>query len=403
MQGTCFLNQAKDKIWTPVFTAITAINFLHSLGFYLLLVMLTQYSVLAFGVSYGVAGLGMTVYVVSSVLTRMFLGSRIDVWGPKVALIVGFAFNIAACLIYLPQISFELLLVGRFIHGVGNGLCSGAAAAAAAIVLPSSRKAEGMGYYNVATPLAGGIGPTIAIMFINYFDSYFAMFVLLLVVNILGTAFCLLIPMSRVRAQGRHAENDRALLSRIVYLKALPLTAIVMLAFFCYSGVVSFLTLFADARDLQFGASLYFIVYAVVGLVTRPWLGRVVDRKGENRVLYAPIPVIAFAFVILALSQNDAILLLSALFMGIGVGGTQSVLMGVVTKLAPAGQQGLAQSTFINGMDIGLGIGPVLLGVVVGQCGYVSTFFIIALIALAIEPIYYAIHGRKASEAKREP
>lgn len=403
MQGTCFLNQAKDKIWTPVFTAITAINFLHSLGFYLLLVMLTQYSVLAFGVSYGVAGLGMTVYVVSSVLTRMFLGSRIDVWGPKVALIVGFAFNIAACLIYLPQISFELLLVGRFIHGVGNGLCSGAAAAAAAIVLPSSRKAEGMGYYNVATPLAGGIGPTIAIMFINYFDSYFAMFVLLLVVNILGTAFCLLIPMSRVRAQGRHAENDRALLSRIVYLKALPLTAIVMLAFFCYSGVVSFLTLFADARDLQFGASLYFIVYAVVGLVTRPWLGRVVDRKGENRVLYATIPVIAFAFVILALSQNDAILLLSALFMGIGVGGTQSVLMGVVTKLAPAGQQGLAQSTFINGMDIGLGIGPVLLGVVVGQCGYVSTFFIIALIALAIEPIYYAIHGRKASEAKREP
>lgn len=403
MQGTCFLNQAKDKIWTPVFTAITAINFLHSLGFYLLLVMLTQYSVLAFGVSYGVAGLGMTVYVVSSVLTRMFLGSRIDVWGPKVALIVGFAFNIAACLIYLPQISFELLLVGRFIHGVGNGLCSGAAAAAATIVLPSSRKAEGMGYYNVATPLAGGIGPTIAIMFINYFDSYFAMFVLLLVVNILGTAFCLLIPMSRVRAQGRHAENDRALLSRIVYLKALPLTAIVMLAFFCYSGVVSFLTLFADARDLQFGASLYFIVYAVVGLVTRPWLGRVVDRKGENRVLYATIPVIAFAFVILALSQNDAILLLSALFMGIGVGGTQSVLMGVVTKLAPAGQQGLAQSTFINGMDIGLGIGPVLLGVVVGQCGYVSTFFIIALIALAIEPIYYAIHGRKASEAKREP
>ncbi len=396
------MNQAKDKIWTPVFTAITAINFLHSLGFYLLLVMLTQYSVLAFGVSYGVAGLGMTVYVVSSVLTRMFLGSRIDVWGPKVALIVGFAFNIAACLIYLPQISFELLLVGRFIHGVGNGLCSGAAAAAAAIVLPSSRKAEGMGYYNVATPLAGGIGPTIAIMFINYFESYFAMFLLLLVVNILGTAFCLLIPMRRVRVQGRHVEDDRALLSRIVYLKALPLTAIVMLAFFCYSGVVSFLTLFADTRDLQFGAGLYFIVYAVVGLVTRPWLGRVVDRKGENRVLYATIPVIAFAFVMLALSHSDAILLLSALFMGIGVGGTQSVLMGVVTKLAPAGQQGLAQSTFINGMDIGLGIGPVLLGVVVGQYGYVSTFCIIALIALAIEPIYYAIHGRKASEAKRE-
>ena len=49
----------------------------------------------------------------------------------------------------------------RFLHGAIFGVTSTAAAAVAALVLPLSRKGEGIGYFALSTNLAMVVGPSL--------------------------------------------------------------------------------------------------------------------------------------------------------------------------------------------------------------------------------------------------
>ncbi|WP_162873024.1 MFS transporter [Austwickia chelonae] len=56
---------------------------------------------------------------------------------------------------------------------------------------------------------------------------------------------------------------------------------------------------------------------------------------------------------------------------------------------------GLATSTFFLLFDVGTGVGPMLLGVLVTSAGYRGMCAVLAVVVLAAIPLYHLVHGRR--------
>lgn len=398
----------QQKLWSKELIVLMGVNFCSALSFYLIMVKITQFAMDAYGVNHSIAGLMVTVYVIAALFTRLFFGGRIDVWGVRRALVIGAAVNAASMALYLVSMPIAALMAVRVVHGFGFAIMSGSAAAGAALVIPRERYGEGIGYFSMMQALATGVGPFVAILITNIMDGYAPLFAFAAVVAVLALASLALLKLpdsgkSASQASGQPDSGNRASRANgrptrgfkaLVQVSVLPLATVLFLCYLGYSGILSFVTLYASERGLEDAVSLYFVVYAIVILLTRPPVGRKVDRSGENSVLYWCFLSLAVGFVMLAFAVNGALLLASAAFIGFGIGATQSVTQAVIARDTPAGELGRANSTFFMSMDLGSGVGPVLIGTAIPVIGYTSAYLSLAAVAVLAGVVYYFAHGQ---------
>ncbi len=386
-----------EKLWTRSFIVLTAANFLTALVYYLIAVKIVEYTMATYGVTHSVAGSMVTSYVIAAIFARLVFGGKIDKWGLKRAIVIGAAVIAVASGLYLVDLGMGFLYVVRIIHGIGFGIETGALAAAAATMVPPSRRGEGIGYFSMSQALATGVGPMVGMLLMDAGASFFMVFLLTFVMSLAALAGCLMadVPQPKGAAATQNAAKASAGASSekassqpegtapgkakptpglsirsFISLEALPLCFVMFLVMMGYSVVVSYLTLFAEERDLVSAASLYFLLYSAAILLTRPPMGRRLDRKGENSIMYLTIATVAVGMVTLAFAYNGPVLLASAAMLGFGVGVTQSTVQATVPKLAPANELGKANSTFFICMDAGYGAGPILIGLVIPLAGY---------------------------------
>lgn len=393
----------KEKLWTPSFIILTCVNFLTALVYYLIAVKIVEYTMAAYSVVHSVAGSMVTSYVIAAIFTRIALGGKIDQWGLKRSMIIGAALIAVASGLYLVDLGMGFLYVVRIIHGMGFGIETGALAAAAALLVPVSRRGEGIGYFSMSQALATGVGPMVGMLLMSAGASYSMVFLVTFVMSIVALVGCGLAKVPQVKhpakadlgRSGTQAPKRKLSVRNFISLEALPICSVMFLVMMGYSVVVSYLTIFAEERDLVAAASLYFVVYSVSILISRPPMGRRLDRKGENSIMYMTLGVMALGMVVLAFSYNGAVLLASAALLGFGVGATQSTVQATVPKLAGEGQLGKANSTFFVCMDAGYGAGPVLIGFIIPVAGYQVSFLLLGVLALATVAYYHVMHGRK--------
>ena len=100
----------EQKLWTPTFVALTGANFIAALALYLIVVKIIPFAAYAYDVPYGVAGFAVTTFSFSAMLTRVLLGRKIDEWGLKKSIVLGFILlSIAGgtvCYMLLVQLVF---------------------------------------------------------------------------------------------------------------------------------------------------------------------------------------------------------------------------------------------------------------------------------------------------------
>lgn len=413
------------KLWTRTFIVLMAVNFCSALSFYLIMVKITEFAMDTYQVSHSVAGLMVTAYVISALVTRVVFGGRIDRWGVKRALAIGSVVNAAAMALYLVPMPFGVLMSVRVVHGFGFAIMSGSAAAGAALVIPRERYGEGIGYFSMMQALATGVGPFIAIFATNAFGRYDAMFALATAFAVLAAASLVLLDIPHVEGAGdagpqrdgrRSASADDAgttsagdsdggtpsrrggvlgFIGSFVQLSVVPLGLVLLLCYVGYSGILSFLTLCASERGLSHVVSLYFVVYAAVILVSRPPVGRKVDRSGENSIIYWCFLSLAAGFTVLAFAESGVMLLASAALVGFGIGATQSITQAVIARDTPAGELGRANSTFFMSMDLGSGVGPIIIGALIPVIGFTGSYLALGALGLAAGVLYHIVHGRK--------
>ena len=394
------MNENKPKLWTKNFIVSSGVNFFLILVFYLLMVTIAAYAVEEYDASTSEAGLVTGIFIIGTLIGRLVIGRYIDQIGRKRTLIIGlFLFTITS-LLYFVNLGIPFLMVNRLLHGMTLGMASTAAGTIVAQIIPMSRKGEGIGYFSMSATMATAIGPFIG-LFMSQRTSYETIFALCLVLGVISLAISLFVQVPPVENAPQTAEAEGFKLSNFLEPKAIPIAFITLAVGLCYSSVLSFINFYAIEIDLVDTASIFFVVYALAVLVSRPFTGRLMDAKGANYVMYPAFILFAAGLLLLSTANNSVTLLLAGALIGLGFGNMQSTTQAVAVKLTPPHRMGLATSTFFIFMDAGLGFGPYILGFVIPLTGYSTMYVILAIAALATAVLYYFLHGIKEHKANR--
>lgn len=385
----------KPKLWTRDFLLVTVVNFLVAVIFYLLMVVISAYAMDHFGSSPGEAGLAASIFVIGALIARLFSGTWMERIGRKRLLFIGLIFGLVMSIAYFGVKSIIPLLVVRLLHGATFGIASTLAAAIVSNIIPKERFGEGIAYFMLSTTLATAIGPFLA-MFMSQHGSFNAIFVACTVAAALCFVGTLFLSVPEMKFTEQQFEDLKELkLSNYLEMKSIPISLVCGLIYLCYSSVLSFFASYAKEIHLVDAASFFFIIYAVIVLISRPIIGRLFDSKGDNFIMYPVIPIFMAGMYILSQAHHGYALLLAAVFIGLGSGAVQSSCQAIAIKAAPPHRAGLANATFFMFSDIGMGIGPVIFGLFIPFIGYRGVYASAAAVAFACVFLYYLVHGKR--------
>lgn len=388
-----------ERLWTKDFILVSTINATLTFVFYLLIVIIGVYATATFQASVSQAGLITGIFIIGTLIGRLFTGYFIDSFGHKKTLLAGLIlFGLTSCL-YFIQVSIELLIITRFLHGMALGAGSTATGTIVAQVIPRARSAEGIGYYSMSSTISTALGPLIG-LFMMHHTSFTFIFMLCTSLSIIGLGFSFWL---RVPAKTNSAKRpeQRFALSNFIERKSLPIAVVALLCAFCFSAVLSYINAYALELDLVKAASFFFLIYSIAIFMSRPFTGRLLDNRGANMIMFPAILLFAAGLLVLGLTKSPFLLLLSGALIGLGFGNIQSSAQAIAVLSAHPKRIGLATSTFYIFMDIGLGFGPYLLGLLIPFMGYANMYFVLSGIVLCTLLVYELLHGRKDRKRMR--
>ena len=395
------MNKDNTPLWTRNFILVSAINFQLVLIFYLLVIVIVGYAVAELGASTAQAGLVSGLFIIGTLIGRFLVGKFLERFGHRVTLLTGLIGFLLFSGLYFIPFDIGMLLVVRFMHGFMMGVASTVLGTIIAQIIPPLRRGEGIGYYSLSSTVGTAIGPFLAIWMMLHL-GYSAIFAVSSVIAFSCVIFgvCIQIPKIQVASKPLTTQVEAkkpSFISQFIEPKALPIAFIMLLASICYSGVLSFINFYAKEINLVQTASIFFLMYALAIMVSRPFTGPLMDRKGENIIMYPAFVIMALGLFLLSQANTSWMLLLSAGLLGLGYGNVQSVCQTVAVKSASLERMGFATSTFFIFLDAGLGFGPYFIGIALNVIGYAELYLYSSIGAALCIVVYYLLHGRQAS------
>jgi len=383
-----------QRLWSKDFIFVTIVNLFMYLIHYMLIVTITQFTIETYHASESIGGLAAGVFIIGMLAGRLGAGRIIDHLQPKNVLIGGVIGSIIAIALYFTIHSILILMFVRFIHGIAFGFSSTATGTISSRLIPEERKGEGIGYYGLSVTLASAFGPFLGLVLNNNlgFSSIFGISLISIVVSF---GFTLLIKKLPMNHDIITEEQPRPKgLSAFLQKEALPISCVIILVGIAYASVLSFLSIYSEMLHLVTASSFFFIVFAVVTFVTRPFTGKIYDHFGENKVMYPVLLSFAIGLAILSMVSSPFLLLLSAAFIGFGYGTIVPTAQAIAIQQSPTSKMGLATSTFYIFVDFGAGMGPFILGLLIPFMGY--RYLYLAMVGLIIIAmiLYFFVHGR---------
>lgn len=396
------MNKLKqEKLWTKDFILVTAVNFVMTLSMYLLLVTIAAYATDTYDVPPSTAGLVASIFIIGALAARLYAGKQIEIMGSKKMLILGVVISVVVTTLYFIPANIYFLIVVRFLHGIGLGLATTATGTIVAQIIPRKRSGEGISYFSLSIVLTTAIGPLIGILLINHI-GYTSLFVFSLVIGII----CLItsLPLKAPVVEGEPDTDHKGFsLSNYFELRAVPIAFVMFIAALAYSSILSFITSYSSELNLVEAGSFYFLVYAIIISVSRPFTGRLMDARGANSVAYPTLVIFAIGLLILSQVNSSFLLLLAAAVLGLGYGNFQSTAQALAIKVTPRHRLGLANSTYFIFLDLGLGLGPFVLGYLVPYVGFSGLYLSLVPLVIVAIFVYYLLCGRKGKELDKVP
>ena len=145
--------------------------------------------------------------------------------------------------------------------------------------------------------------------------------------------------------------------------EAVGKAAALMLIAVSFSCMGSYVVLYGYGRGVA-DMGLFFVVYALCLVVTRPALGGLADRVGTPRVLVFGTICFAASYVALFYAQDLPGFLLAAVIGSAGFGCCAPLLQSMGLASVGINRRGAASNTMFTGLDLGMLVGPVAGGAV---------------------------------------
>ena len=390
------MTTSEDRLWTRDYIKVWAANFMIFFSFMIVMPLLPLYLSEEFGATPHTIGVVLSGYVITALLARPFSGYLVDTLPRKTVLLTSYFLFFFFFAGYIVASSLTLFAIFRTIHGAPMGTVTVANSTVAIDVLPSSRRAEGIGYYGLSNNLATAIAPTVGLLIYQYLHSYDLIFTVALIASGIG-----LYINSTVQFRPRPAVTGKQPISldRFLLLKGWSEGATLACLAFSYGVLSTYLAIYGkEELGVTGGTGLFFAILCL-GLIASRLIGVRTLRQG--RILWnctVGMTVSLFGYLLFAAVPSAWGYYGAALIIGLGNGHMFPAMQNIFINLAPASQRGTANSTLLTAWDIGIGLGILLGGVMSQWGGYHSAFWLawaVNAAGVAFFYLYAASHYRR--------
>ncbi len=384
----CYINM-KEKLWNKNFINICIANFLMASSFHLLMPAIPVYLTQDLHIPESEVGIVMSTYAIAMLLIRPFSGYIVDVFDRKKIFLLALALLVLSIFGYLWAATVALLMLVRFFHGLFWGMSTVSSNTVAIDIIPSSRRAEGIGYFGMNMNLAMAIAPFFAM---NIFDS-FGFHPLIVCSIVMGLISFVVVFFIQTPVKPKVANRPPLSFDRFILVKGIPVFLNQLLVTIGWGMLVSYAVLYGREIGIR-NAGAFFLLLACGLILSRIISGRFVDKGHIHVVSTISLSIISISFFAFARFHDPIAFYASAFFVGIGFGTMLPAFQTIFINMAPNDRRGTANSTYLTGFDLGLGIGMLLGGFIAASHPKAYLYYTAsALAALAV--VVYILISRK--------
>jgi MFS family permease len=349
------------------------------------------YQVIALGGSTAAAGLFLGLLTYASALSAPFTGTIGDRIGQRRVLLVVSLTLAGFTSLYAFITDYRWMLALVVVHGLVWSALLTASGAYMASTLPAARRAEGLGYWGLASVFSIAVAPPFG--FWVYQFGWRALCIEIVILNLIMAAIAWRLPDDRHdHAEERAAAPAHASRS-IVEIRVVLLAISVGLVSFAYGALTSFSAMFADDLGVT-PRSLFLTMMACSIVVVRLSVGKRLDAIGHRTALLPSLVVASLGVISLAATQGTITFATSAVIFGAGFGLMFPAFAAYLLNHVPALRRGAAYGAMIAAFDTGIGTGSTSMGWLIHRFGFRAAFAIAGLIALLSLP-YFIVAERR--------
>lgn len=369
------------KILTRDFILGSCAQFTFILVFYMLVPTLPIY-LAGSGADETEIGVLIGIFFVAALGFRPVVGKALERIPEKTFMITGALLFALTSFAYLLAPPFWPFLVNRVVQGIALALFHTASYTLIANISPKSHWGQSFSYFLLAANLSLAVAPPVGIFLVNHFGFN----VLFLVCS--GASLCCL-GIAVKLGSTRTAPMDHSSGRRTLFLdpKAVPPSVISFFNMIIWGALTAFFPLYAVSHGVA-DPGLFFTAVAIMLLLCRGFGGRILDLYSKEKVAPPLIGTYIVSMAILAFSTNLPMFILVAVIFGIGNALLTPLVMAYALDRS-GGAPGPVVGIYTAISDLGLGLGPVIMGIVVRFGGYSFMFLCLALTGVVNLAYFY--------------
>lgn len=393
------------KLWNANYTKVWTANFMIFFSFMLVMPLLPLYMTEEFGAGKHTIGVVLSGYTVTALFARLFSGYIVDTFNRRTVLLLSYGLFACFFLGYLIGGSMILFAIVRTMHGAPFGTTTVANSTVAIDVLPSVRRAEGIGYYGLANNLGTAISPTIGLFLYEAVGNFQIIFLLSFFMAALGVFinYTVSFPEKTKTGTGTLTGTELATktgaglmrLDRFFLVKSWSVGLMLAALAFPYGVISTYIAIYAKEQlGLTKGAGAYFLVLSVCLMLSRLTGGKSL-RQGKvihNAAIGMSISV--FGYLCFASFHNFFGVFANAVLLGFGNGHMMPAVQNMFVNIAPHNRRGTANASFLTSWDLGVGLGVLIGGIAVEMYNYYAAFWI-AFVMNAIGVLFFFAYVKK--------
>ncbi|MBT9304028.1 MULTISPECIES: MFS transporter [Pseudomonas] len=333
------------------------------------------------GFSAVVAGVTIGSQYLATLLSRPMAGRMSDNVGTKRAIVLGLSGILlsgvltffATLLQSLPSLSLGVLIVGRVLLGVAQGLIGVGTISWCMGQVGAEHTARSISWNGIASYGAIAIGAPLGVVMVAQYGY-----------NSLGIALALLAALGLVLIHKKPSVpvvRGERLPFWAVFGRIAPFGASLCLASIGYGTLTTFITLFYLSRG-WIGAAWCLTVFGICFILSRLLFISSINRFGGFRAAIACMTLETVGLVLLWLAPSPAIALIGAGLTGFGLSLVYPALGVEAIKQVPNSSRGAGLSAYAVFFDLALAIAGPLMGAVALNLGYSWIFFCAALLSV---------------------
>jgi MFS family permease len=156
--------------------------------------------------------------------------------------------------------------------------------------------------------------------------------------------------------------------------------------FFIWGALTAFFPLYAISNGVT-NPGFFFSTTAIVLILSRSLGGKILDLYNREKVILPCLTCYVISMVILAFSKTLPMFILVAVIYGIGPAFLTPTLLAYALDRGAA--PGPAMGTFHAITDLGISLGPVIMGFVIDSTSYPIMFLCLALMGIVDLSYFY--------------